>query len=448
MLDFRKIALTYNGIEVARSPSLVSSLSSSVLRSPFGPSFRHVYKLFGLAYPGDYIKPGEAENSDQGTYVLSYPGVSFLFPLEDSSWSPKIDFVSLLSSTAASSASTMAIYSGTSWKVARSKLYEPSFPRPGSPNGPVTSGDTNADEVDLVRIHPCGSLELVRRTRAPFWINPNKTTPQDLVAELGPPDSIYRKKDRRISIHRLRSGGARRDTRNVGIRDKFDDITDTDQSSAQNTTDESDNEDPNSHEKRSDTTSECFYNYFRYGFDLLVSFPAALPDRSSGRERKLEYNLPGMNHHALLGSTSSLTVTKAFLHGNVPGSYPFNRHRRIRWLLDVHYLPDIDLSVDSEMTFDKISPPLQRLWKDDSRSEEEKMQSQRGMVLNRGWGDSPGSSCELLGGWEESSSGKRKDELGPAADGEQGLGNTQIFGFPGMIFEVLKNGAVSCLTIF
>ena len=71
------------------------------------------------------------------------------------------------------------------------------------------------------------------------------------------------------------------------------------------------------------------------------------------------------------------------------------------------------------------------------------------MVLNRGWGDSPGSSCELLGGWEESAEGVREDgNRNAGAGGAAGLGNTELFGFPGLVFEVLKNDAVSCLTVF
>lgn len=70
---------------------------------------------------------------------------------------------------------------------------------------------------------------------------------------------------------------------------------------------------------------------------------------------------------------------------------------------------------------------------------------QRPMVLNRGWGDSPENSVEFLGGWEETTS------KGPRAGGDShdgGLGNTELFGFPGLLFEVLKNGAVSCLTVY
>jgi hypothetical protein len=73
------------------------------------------------------------------------------------------------------------------------------------------------------------------------------------------------------------------------------------------------------------------------------------------------------------------------------------------------------------------------------------------MALNRGWGDSPGSSIELLGGWDESQ-GKRSRFANPGSgmvvDGAADVGNVELFGFPGMVFEVLKNGAVSSLTVY
>jgi hypothetical protein len=33
-------------------------------------------------------------------------------------------------------------------------------------------------------------------------------------------------------------------------------------------------------------------------------------------------------------------------------------------------------------------------------------------------------------------------------DGSSALGNTELFGFPGLLLEVLKNDAVSCLTVY
>ena len=75
-----------------------------------------------------------------------------------------------------------------------------------------------------------------------------------------------------------------------------------------------------------------------------------------------------------------------------------------------------------------------------SSSAEDEKQMQRGMVLNRGWGESPDSSIELLGGFEE---GPSKHEGHTAV-----MNNTELFGFPGMLFEVLKNDTVSCLTVY
>ena len=91
---------------------------------------------------------------------------------------------------------------------------------------------------------------------------------------------------------------------------------------------------------------------------------------------------------------------------------------------------------------------MQAEWKSIYKNSTEAKQRQRGMVLNRGWGDSPGSSCELLGGWEDSAGGKRVDGPNAVLDEEKGLGNTTLYGFPGLVFEVLKNGTVSGLTVF
>lgn len=99
----------------------------------------------------------------------------------------------------------------------------------------------------------------------------------------------------------------------------------------------------------------------------------------------------------------------------------------------------------SESPYDQISEQLRATWKGSYANPTEERALQRPMVLNRGWGDSPESSVEFLGGWEEPTS-KGHRTSGDGQDG--GLGNTELFGFPGLLFEVLKNGAVSCLTVY
>jgi isoleucyl-tRNA synthetase len=102
------------------------------------------------------------------------------------------------------------------------------------------------------------------------------------------------------------------------------------------------------------------------------------------------------------------------------------------------------------MSFPELSSKLKSVWQSIYANAEEEKSMQRGMVLNRGWGESPESSVELLGGFEEQDSGQKKG-ITPhqgASENMNGLSNTELFGFPGLLFEVLKNDAVSCLTVY
>lgn len=89
------------------------------------------------------------------------------------------------------------------------------------------------------------------------------------------------------------------------------------------------------------------------------------------------------------------------------------------------------------MTFVEVLPKLRERFGE----------GQRPMLLNRG-SDSPSSSCELLGGWEDGEAGDKSGGGGNLAGPEGTFGNTELFGFPGFIFEVLKNKAISSLTVF
>ena len=211
-------------------------------------------------------------------------------------------------------------------------------------------------------------------------------------------------------------------------------LNDTDQSSNDSGDDDSDEGisqtgslDPSS------LPSECFFNYFHHGFDAFISHPT-----TSGPA----FPSSNLDEPTPPSPSSQLVVTKIVLHGNVPGSYPFNRYRRSRWKIDLN-VPDT--SVTSETRYDEVSSRLRSVWKGSYASFAEERALERPMVLNRGWGDSPESSVEFLGGWEEATGkGQRTGQGGH--DG--GLGNTELFGFPGLLFEVMKNGAVSCLTIY
>jgi isoleucyl-tRNA synthetase len=99
------------------------------------------------------------------------------------------------------------------------------------------------------------------------------------------------------------------------------------------------------------------------------------------------------------------------------------------------------------MAFSEISAALKDVWHSTYKDENEEKQMQRGMVLNRGWEQSPESSIELLGDLEESPTRGKGDDAG-SSEATGGMSNTELFGFPGMLFEVLKNDCINCLTVF
>jgi hypothetical protein len=434
VLDFTKSKLTYKDVEVFR-PATVTATTPAEHRS--GPTFRHIYKtLIGPTFPGEYIEPEAGDETGMGTYVLSYPGWAFSFPMHISTWSQGKDAVSLLSSSSGPPATSMGIYWGESWPDARENLYTQTL-RPLKDSKQFSKNkDPVPEEVSLVRIHGEGALELVRPSSTPLWIQLGETTPQQLVAELGPPDAIYRKNDQRMSIHKNQassSSQSRPDPNDF----RQDDSTDTDQSSAHTGTDESEEEEDNDEEAAGNLSGECFYNYFYRGFDVLISKPTPPSQRPPSKEE-----ITGdANDTVPADASSRLVASKFVLHGNVPGSYPFNRHRRCRW--EIEYLNEGGDIINSESPFKDIEQRLHDEWKSIYSNAEEAKSRHRGMVLNRDWGDSPGSSVELLGGWEDSG-GKRNN----AGDSIKGLGNTTLFGFPGLVFEVLKNGTVSGVTVF
>ena len=438
IIDFSKTQLTYDGKDIVK---VSEGRATGNLGSPTsGPSFRYVYdKLLGPAFPGEYVRPESGSNDALGHYILSYPGIAFSFPVPLSAWLSEENFVTVLSSPAAELASSMAIFTGTSWQEACQDLYSRPYlnPRPLVAAGRLK--EQQVDEIELIRVTCDGKVRLLRRSASPFEVSLGETSPQDLVAELGPPDAIYTKSDRRLSIHRVLKedpdrGYAQRD----GQLTKYDDASETDQSSSTATTDDSEDGSPSTIGDAVDPSSsnEYFFNYFQHGLDVFISdVSMASPDRHGLNVDASDKAKSGSNR---------LVATKLILHGNVPGSYPFNRYRRSRWVIDPRIAGFDGLQLDSETPFAEIANTLQLVLQDSARQHADPTVYQRGMPINRDW-DSPGSSCELLGGWEEQGSdqkNKSSDANAPA------YGNTELFGYPGLIFEVLPNDIVSCLTVY
>lgn len=429
ILDFSRLTLTYKNTKSASVVKVPTAGPGVGFKGATGPSYRQIYDIFSVTYPGEYFGPRRA--AKRGSYILSYPGLAFLFSVEHSIWSNKSesDFVAVLSSSAASSACSLAIFNGSSWKEARQDYLTRQPPLPRAIHG---STRTTQDDVEMVRIKGKGRVQIVRRFSR-LEIVLGKTTPQDLVSSLGPPDSIYRKNDYRLAIHKRRntSTAARPiDLQSSTYRpedDMMSAITDESQSEEELAAAATGAGGPRE--------TECFYNYFRYGFDIYLSDATNLSP-------PLFPNGPESMPTRQIGS-GGLVATKMVLHANVPGSYAFNRYRRCRWYLDSSKALDGKSKITSETHFSDIGRSLRKAWEGNYLTEDERRVMERPMVLNRGWTDSPGSSCELLGELDESELG-----MGSEKRSTRGVGNTELWGFPGLLFEVLRNDAVSCLTVY
>ncbi|KAK4545491.1 hypothetical protein LTR36_002841 [Oleoguttula mirabilis] len=412
--DLRTIKLAYKGSE------LVKTHEDSPATS--GPAFKRVYSLFGPSYPGEYLAP--KNRSPTGTYVLSWPGVAFTFPLLHSAWSKEKDHVSLLGSHVASPATHMALFEGKSWPEARRDLF---LKPPAGPRLSVLasrSKDSLPAELEEARVLGDGRIELLRSQAPAFCITLNETTPQDLVTEIGPPDAVHRREEQAATpdpgVHR-RTGSTSRPISNgrahPGSQPSSYSSTGTDTFDADFDSGDAE-EDPTERASR-----EKFWCYFSHGLDILIGPPSDTTSASNTGPTRTP-----------LSTSPHLVVLKVIIHGNVPGSYAFNRHRRLRWniVIPTHTL-------QSEQHFDHDMKPallsaFTGVWPDSEMG--------KGKVVNRTWGGSgPSDSSYFLPDEDE-------DIVADGGGSEQWLGNTKLFAFPGLVFEVLENGAVSGLTVY
>lgn len=409
--DLKKSMLAYKGMELVRSQEIASPAAS--------PAFKRIYQMFGASYPGEYMPP--AAGKTEGTYVLSWPGVAFNFPLQHSAWSPEKDHVSLLGSQAAGPAVQMALFEGKTWADTRKDLFvrEPTGPR--STALATRPRDNLPAEIESVMIEPGQKVILERRQPAPtFVIRLNETTPQDLVTELGAPDATFKpvNKDGRPahSVHK-RMGSATRprsgSRAHTGSQPSSYSSTNTDTFETDFDSEDAD-EDPAERASRS-----AYWCYFSHGMDILVGPPTEPINGSANRITAI--------------ASPDLVVKRVVVQGNVPGSAAFNRHRRLRWILELPKSPP-DQILHSECNFEsELKPILLQTFTSAAKDPQTAM----GRVINRCWDDPMDSGFFLPD--------QDRDEAddGSARGGEAWLGNVRLFQFPGVMFEVLQNGAVA-----
>lgn len=431
--DFKKIRLAYRGSELMKT-------------SDDGPAFKRIYSmsLFGPSFPGEYLPP--KNKSPTGTYVLSWPGVAFNFPLQHSAWSKDKDHVSLLGSHVASPATHMVIFDGKSWLEARRDL----FVKP--PAGPRLSAltsrakDSLPAELEEARVLGDGQIELLRSQAQPFLITLNSTTPQGLITELGPPDAVHRREERASTpdtggVHR-RTGSTSHPVSNgrphPGSQPSSYSSTGTDTFDADFDSGGDAEEDPSDRASR-----EKFWCYFSHGLDILIGPPTdttTVPTIETISAQRTP-----------LATSPHLVVLKVVIHGNVPGSYAFNRHRRLRWSVTLPtttaHQQQPQQILHSEQNFDHdIKPALLSAFTTTDTWANGTSEMGKGKVVNRTWGgsgNSPiGDSTFLLEDAEQ------EVLVGEGGGSEQWLGNTKLFAFPGCVFEVLEGGAVGGLTVY
>ena len=407
--DFKKIRVAYKGSELVKNAE-----------DP-GPAFRRIYQLFGASYPGEYHPPKSGEAF--GRYVLSWAGIAFTFPLQHAAWSAQKDHVSMLGSSAASAATVMALFEGSSWPEVRSELFVRATSGPRLSAITSRPKDNLPAEIEIANVQSEGRIELHRRSPAPpFSIVLNQTTPQDLITELGPPDATHKRDIGNASpqqpVHN-RGGSMSNGRAHAGSQPSSYSSTGTDTFDADFDSGDAD-EDPTER-----TSRETFWCYFSHGMDILVGPPSEEATSITGRGR------------TPLAASPHLVVTKVILHGNVPGSYAFNRHRRLRWTLNFPNTPYISDPLTSETKFDDLKPTLLHVF----HGVWPESQMGRGKVVNRTWGGAGVSDSTFF-------LPDAERELVEGGGSEQWLGNTKLFAFPGLGFEVLDNGPVSGLTVY
>ena len=494
--DFTKNKLSYKEQGILSKPSA----DSPPRKACEGPTFKHIYsKVFGPTFPGEYL-PISDIHSAYGTYTLSYPGIAFNFPVASGAWNPSKDFASILSSPSTLPATSLALFSGPNWPDVRPTLFTSELEDPKLNSTSNKEKLSYPDEIFIIYILGGGSLRLEKaHAQGHVCMQLGSTTPQDLVAELGPPDAVYRKSDQHLSIHRARThsgnsesttGSRRSEDQGYGSHDDGSRLRGGDGNatpggtSEEQTEEESEvsDDEESGDDENLDDAEDCFYNYFHHGFDVLISRPVAPsepppsamlhPDQyypSAGRESTPSSSPRSGGDFAtgeengldnkITSTPAPLVATKIILHGNIPGTYAFGRHRRIRWVIP--FLTDDDTApVTSETPYSNIAEALNDEFRDMEVSDEERRQRERGMALNRGWGESVGSSMEVLGNWDEGSrmggpvTGKRgghekaKVDMQGSLAGKNGMGSSVLYGWPGLVFEVGRGGVVSGLTVF
>ncbi|KAJ1991797.1 hypothetical protein H4R33_001254 [Dimargaris cristalligena] len=280
-----------------------------------------INRIFGPTHPGTF-------RADTGVFTLHYPGISFEFAIPERHrglFSQPGDGLPLeFPDGTTPPCSCIYLYHGVDWSLALppspltyAAVYRALTDLPSVTFATDCRGTLNQGLTVTLHDHgllpttvvspPSFNREAETRTRH-VLILLGLTTAQDLVADLGQPETVFYKNDDKMSIHApgtpdegvaVRLGEApptHLATTSVEARE----ITD----SGHRTSTRRASHHWENRQEHSALGRDYFFNYYEMGFDVL---------------------LDGKSHRC----------KKIVLHGNIPGHYDFGRYRKCEFQLDL-----------------------------------------------------------------------------------------------------------------
>jgi isoleucyl-tRNA synthetase len=198
--EFGKIGLLYGDSNLRCSDLYLFANNSR--HGP--PTFRSVYKTFGPTSPGQLLP---ATSTSPATYILSYPGIAFKFPLpQDAPLQPsdKTLLNLLHKAEPPCSATSLVIFAGASWTEARAILgaARPCILAKRKNRESVNVSPPDEDDLlEFAEIVPAEKVLLHFKSGVIVDLTYGTFNAQDAITLLGPPSEIYTKSDNRLNIH-------------------------------------------------------------------------------------------------------------------------------------------------------------------------------------------------------------------------------------------------------
>ncbi|KAI8354035.1 hypothetical protein BD560DRAFT_438388 [Blakeslea trispora] len=366
--DPSKVKLVYQNSDVSSSRTI--------------PTFLLIYKSFGPTYPGEF-------DANSSVYTLKYPGLAFTFPIptrHQNLYTSSTDLPLEFPDGTTPIASKVILYSNSNtWQQA----IVPPLPKviaECNSSNTVKYGKLGKREVERVIARPTQGVTLLFPTyshaadhtkkHAPpnpipspivhnsVFIELNKTTAQDILADLGKPAKVFYKEEDKMKIHSVMTHHDTT-TKQHPIESKSNETIQS--------TDEKDKDPSVIH------PTDYFFNYFHLGLDVLMD---------------------GGLH----------VCKKIILHGNIPGHYDFQRYKRCPFQIifpadskrqDPSLLVDVEDESENTIAADmKIDTMQERIpW--ESSNLKQTTAEQKPVILTRGSSEQNPFGSTYLTGYDE-----------------------------------------------